>query len=113
MYSNKRVARANNTPEYILDHINNKEQERKVTASVEQQISFDEVYKSGKMRFAIASNKIAFIDHGFGVLENPDDGVVWYRQGDSIFRKDDEHVTAVLEAIERGEEIEELSGGDR
>lgn len=112
MYSNSRVARSNNTPNYILDQIQNNEAERKVTASVEKQIDFDQQYNSGKMKYTNACKRVAFIDHEFGVLENPADGVVWYRSGDTIYRKDDEHVKAVLEAIERGEEIEALSGGE-
>lgn len=108
MYSHKRVSRSNVTPEYVIDSIQHKQQEMKKTAAVEQQVSFEDTYKSGKIKYAIASKKVAFIDHGFGVLENPDDGVVWYRSGDTIYRKDDEHVKAVLDAIERGEEIEEL-----
>lgn len=113
MYSNSRVVRSNNTPDYILDQIQRKDEEMKKTAAVEQQVSFEDQYKTGKIKYAIASKKVAFVDHGFGVLENPDDGVVWYRSGDTIYRKDDEHVKAVLDAIERGEEIEEISGGNR
>lgn len=108
MYSKPRVARSNNTPDYILNQIENKQQEMTKTAAVEQQVAFEDMYKSGKMKYATASKRIAFVDHGFDVFENPQDGIVWYREGDMIFRKDDNMVKAVLDAIERGEEIEEL-----
>lgn len=108
MYSKPRVARSNNTPDYILNQIENKKQEMTKTSVIEQQVAFEDLYKSGKMKYAVASKKIAFIDHGFDVFENPQDATVWYREGDVIYRKDDNLVKAVLDAIERGEEIEEI-----
>lgn len=111
MYSKPRVARSNNTPDYILNKIDSNKKEMTKTAAVEQQVAFEDMYKSGKMKYAVASKKIAFVDHGFDVFENPNDGVVWYREGDTIVRNDDNNVKAVLDAIERGEEIESLDGG--
>lgn len=108
MYSKPRVARSNNTPDYILNQIENKQQEMQKIAAVEKQVAFEDLYKSGKVKYAIASKKIAFIDHGFDVFENPQDGIVWYKEGDTIYRRDDNNVKAVLDAIERGETIEEL-----
>lgn len=108
MFLKPKVARSNNLPTYILEQIENSQNEMKKSAELKQQIGFEDEYKLGKMKVATASKKIAFIDHGFGVLENPADNVVWYRSGDMIYRKDDNHVKAVLEAIERGEPIEDL-----
>ena len=102
-----RVGRSKNIPEYILKGISDKEETRNIQAKAEKEVQFREAYNSGVMKYAQACEIIDFVDHGFGVLEASNDGSVWYREDDTIRRKDDPHLKDVLTAIENGIPIDE------
>ena len=102
-----RISRSSVVPDYILSNISDKQEQKKVQASVAQEVDFHESWKSGVMKYAKAREKVGFIDHGHGVLEASHDATIWWLEGDTIYRKDDENTQAVLKAIEAGMPIDQ------
>ncbi len=66
-------------------------QEKAESRAENEKAEFDAGYRSGKLRYAVASRHMNFKSAGLDrYLENKDDGlsVIWKREGDQIIRLD-------------------------
>ena len=92
-----KISRSLMIPSYI--DVTSTLKERQIKAKFKKEKEFQEQLKKGKLKFIEAQKKLNLIDHGFGVLEDSNTGVIWYKEGDYIMKQEDIHRENILKAM--------------
>jgi len=77
-------------PEYLQNVVVTQEKRRRVKRQAPTK---------DRLLFAEAKESMDFIDHGFGTLEDSKTGVIWYREGNEIYRADSLEDQALRRAL--------------
>ncbi len=94
---NFKISRSSSIPNYI--NVTGLLKENQKKAELDKKKDFENSMRKGALRFTEAQAALDLIDHGHGVLEDRDTGIVWYREGDSIFRQEDDGRENILQAL--------------